>query len=452
MELAYRTADSNPLVGAICPEEVLAGTNLDIHAADEMLAFLEETFGGDRDPALAVYFQSGLLIWETFREILLWHFGSLDRIGSLLDFASGYGRVTRFIVRDLPPERVWVSDIYEQGVRFQEEELGVHGLVSTAAPEDFATAERFDCILVSSLFSHLPEETFHGWLARLRGLLNPGGLLVFSVHDWSLLHPPREVTPEGFLFAALSESGSLEKNQYGTCWVTEPFVRRAIERAAPGASAHRIPRGFCNFQDLYVVVDRPGADFSHLAVRALPEGYVDSCKLTPPDRLDLSGWVADRGTGQPVREVQVLIDGLVLQVCRLFHPRGDVAALLFKNDPGVEPQGWRFAIRLPRGTSRSTGALSIRVIDANGLESILYAATIDAALLASLQRDLVAMDAEIVRIRKEHGEALAQRRAEADYEISVLEARLAAMENSRFWKIRNGWFGIKRKLGLTREE
>jgi len=72
--------------------------------------------------------------------------------------------------------------------------------------------------------------------------------------------------------------------------------------------------------------------------------------------------------------------------------------------------------------------------------------------LSSLQRDLVAMDAEMARIRKEHGETLAMRRAEADYEISVLEARIAAMENSRFWKIRNGWFAVKRKLGLTREE
>ncbi|HEV7516402.1 MAG TPA: class I SAM-dependent methyltransferase [Thermoanaerobaculia bacterium] len=452
MDLAYRTEDSNPLVAAVCPAEVLAGTNLDIHAADEMLAFLEETFAGDRDSAIAVYFQSGRLIWETFREILTWHFRDLDRIGRLLDFASGYGRVTRFLVRDLPPERVWVADIYAEGVRFQEAQLGVHGLVSTPSPADFRAAERFDCILVSSLFSHLPEATFHGWLARLSGLLAPGGLLAFSVHDWSLLHPAREVTPDGFLFAAVSESGSLAKSQYGTCWVTESFVRRAIERAAPGASAHRIPRGFSNFQDLYVVIDRPGADFSGLAVRALPEGYVDSCKLTPPDRLDLSGWVADRATGRPVREVQVLVDGEVLQVCRLFHPRGDVAALLFQNDPRIAPQGWRFAVRLPRGTSRSTGALAIRVIDANGQESILYAAMIDTALLASLQRDLVALDAEIARLRKEHGEALAERRAEADYEISVLEARIAAMENSRFWKIRNGWFGIKRKLGLTREE
>ncbi|HTQ80135.1 MAG TPA: class I SAM-dependent methyltransferase, partial [Thermoanaerobaculia bacterium] len=168
MELAYRNEDANPLVVAVCPPRLLSqGLNLNIHAADEMLSFLEDTFGGDRDQALAVYFDSGRLIWETFREILAWRFGDLDRMGRLLDFASGYGRVTRFAVRDLAPERVWVADIYEQGVRFQEEQFGVHGLVSTASPTDFVTAERFDAILVSSLFSHLPEDTFHTWLARL---------------------------------------------------------------------------------------------------------------------------------------------------------------------------------------------------------------------------------------------------------------------------------------------
>jgi hypothetical protein len=151
-----------------------------------------------------------------------------------------------------------------------------------------------------------------------------------------------------------------------------------------------------------------------------------------------------------VREVRLSIDGAILQICRLFHPRGDVAAKLFANDERAPaPLGWRFAVKLPPGTSRSTGTLAVQVIDAQGRESTLYAATIDAALLASLQRDYAALGGELVRARREHGEALAQRRAEAAYEISVLQARIAAMENSRFWKIRNGWFRIKRRLGLT---
>jgi hypothetical protein len=35
--------------------------------------------------------------------------------------------------------------------------------------------------------------------------------------------------------------------------------------------------------------------------------------------------------------------------------------------------------------------------------------------------------------------------------IDRLETRIEAMQASRFWKLRNAWFGIKRSLGLTKE-
>ena len=91
--------------------------------------------------------------------------------------------MTRFLVREVPPERIWVADVYAGGVRFQEERFGVHGIVSTIRPEDFACAERFDAILVTSLFTHLPDERFVAWLRVLLGLLAPGGMLAFSAHS-----------------------------------------------------------------------------------------------------------------------------------------------------------------------------------------------------------------------------------------------------------------------------
>src|SRR4029079_10758159 len=249
---------------------------------------------GDRDRALAMYFHSGLLIWETFRALLGWRFGSSfpgRSPGRLLDFASGYGRVTRFVVQDVPPERGWVSDIYADGVAFQVEQDGVHALVSTADPDDFACPERFDAILVSSLFTHLPEDTFRRWLRRLWELRAPGGMLVFSIHAPDLLREDTVMPESGFLFQPISESGSLDKSQYGSCWVSEVFVRGALAEIAPGASAHRIPRGLVNYQDLWVVVEESGVDFSALTVRATPEGFVDHTSWVPPDGLEVSGWV-----------------------------------------------------------------------------------------------------------------------------------------------------------------
>ena len=149
---------STPLVSALLAAQGLAPEDVDlaVHPDDEMLGFLLDCAEGDRDQALAVYAGSGLSIAGAFRQLLAGHFGSVDRVGSLLDFASGYGRVTRFLLRHLRPERIWVSDVYAGGVRFQEERFGVHGFVSAPRPEELR-CDRRSTQAWSSLFTHLPR-------------------------------------------------------------------------------------------------------------------------------------------------------------------------------------------------------------------------------------------------------------------------------------------------------
>jgi hypothetical protein len=55
------------------------------------------------------------------------------------------------------------------------------------------------------------------------------------------------------------------------------------------------------------------------------------------------------------------------------------------------------------------------------------------------------------RMRTEHEAELARLRAAADERIAALETRIAAMRASRFWKMRDRWFAVKRRLGLTDE-
>src|SRR3954469_18586907 len=264
MTLAFQPDETSPLVAALLAD-LQMDVDLAIDSRDEMLGFLVDAFEGDRERALFAYFRSGASIADSLGQVLRWRFGGMDRIGRILDFASGYGRVTRFLVSEIPPERVWVSDVYADGVRFQEERFGVHGIVSTIRPEDFACAERFDAILVTSLFTHLPEARFVAWLRVLLGLLEPGGLLAFSAHSPAVL-PQGVAMPEtGIHFQETSESGSLAKSDYGSTWVTAEFVRSALDRAAgPGASLHRIERGLCSFQDLYLALPEGGVDFTGL--------------------------------------------------------------------------------------------------------------------------------------------------------------------------------------------
>ncbi|HTG36266.1 MAG TPA: class I SAM-dependent methyltransferase [Thermoanaerobaculia bacterium] len=461
MPLAFRPDETSPLVLPLLSDLGIAPGTLDlaIDARDEMLGFLGDVFDGDRDRALFGYFRSGASIADSLGQALRWRFG--DRFGSpsgntvkLLDFASGYGRVTRFLVREVPPERVWVADVYADGVRFQEERFGVHGIVSTIRPEDFACAERFDAILVTSLFTHLPDERFVAWLRVLLGLLAPGGMLAFSAHSPQVL-PPGTVMPEsGIFFAETSESDSLAKSDYGSTWVTEAFVRSALDRAMasagmrPGASLHRLERGLCNFQDLYLALPEPGVDFSALDFHSEPHLVIEQARLADGGRrLELQGWAAMRSG--VAREVEVMLDGERIAAAPVAEPRPDVAAYLaaYGGDDRYLHSGWNVSCPLPAGASRTATVLRLRVVDGRGKVQPLWAGSIEALLLAGSR-----MEAEKFRNELWQTQALlAEERTRSTPELVALRNRLHAMEASRFWKLRNAWFRVKRGLGLTRE-
>ena len=447
MTLAFRPDEASPLVlSALSGPRSAGAPDLAIDARDEMLGFLVDAFEGDRERALFQYFRSGRSIADGMFQILRWRFGDPGRVEKLLDFASGYGRVTRFLVGEIPPERTWVADVYEGGVRFQEERFGVHGIVSRIRPEDFACAERFDAILVTSLFTHLPEERFVAWLRVLWNLLTPGGVLVFSTHSPDLLPPDAGIPESGILFEERSESGSLATSDYGSTWVTPGFVRRALDRVAgpSAASLHRVDRGLNNFQDLYVAV--PGADegFSGLAFRGDPLLYIENCRLEENGRrLYLDGWAVLRDGS--AETVEVLVDGEPGAAATITGPREDVAAAL--GQERFVRSGWDCSFALPPGASRSSSVLALRVVDDQGVGHLIHASSVDAALLAAAQRKIGLLGAELVQAHARTADV----QARAAAAIEGLKTRIAAMEASRFWKMRNAWFRFKRLLGLTTE-
>ncbi|HEY7216039.1 MAG TPA: class I SAM-dependent methyltransferase [Thermoanaerobaculia bacterium] len=436
MTFAYQTAENNPLVAVFVPASGrFSRLCFDVHAEDEMFLHYWNLLGGDRDRALAVYFDSGRRIWETMATVLRWRFGELRPDLQLLDFASGYGRVTRFAAVDLPPERIWVADVYEGGVRFQNRAFGVHGLVSHADPDRFKCGETFDTVAVSSLFTHLPEASFRAWIRRLFGLLRPGGVLAFSVHDEVLLPPGRELPPSGILFERVSESGSLPTEQYGTSWVNEAFVRRVLAEAAPGASLHRVPRGLLSFQDLYVAVPEADCDFTGLPLRAAPDGFVEHCSLVA-GRLRLAGWVVDRARGAAPRELRISIGG-TCAVLHDFEVRDQVGALF----PYEKVTGYGWRAEVPLSPEDLEGLLTIEAVDAAGGTSTLYAESIPDALLRSARLDLHATRVQL----EQRGAELAAEMARGE----DLRRHIAAMEASRFWKLRNLWWEVKRRVGLA---
>ena len=114
MTLAFQSRERHPVVDELLRELDRGAPPLEraIDAEDEMLLFARALHESDEDAALAAYFRDGISVASAIRQLAGWRRGGLGGLDAMLDFASGYGRVTRFLVREIAPERLWVSDIY----------------------------------------------------------------------------------------------------------------------------------------------------------------------------------------------------------------------------------------------------------------------------------------------------------------------------------------------------
>ncbi|UNU24273.1 methyltransferase [Microcoleus vaginatus] len=489
----------NPVIKAFIQDQAKFPENfkLNICEDDEMYLFSLKNVKDDRDRALVRYYSIGRRILDTVKQVVEWHFGSFEKVPSFLDFACGYGRFTRFLIQEMSPEQIWVSDIYANAIKFQTEYLGVNGIVSTGNPENYLIDRKFDCILANSFFSHMPEKTFTSWLHNLYDLLTPNGILMFSVHDECLRAANTEMPANGILFSPQSESQSLDKEEYGTTYVSEKFVRECVEKISGGkAFVHRIKKGICRFQDLYVVTNELVRDFSELKFHHHPEGYIDVAAFTNKENLYLEGWVADVNFEGRVNELQVLVNGEVVEKCEPFYNRPDVAGY-FDND-GALQSGWR--CYLPKNTVGLQEVLIVKAINNYGLEWILETCTVKSlvnqrqsqSLLGSTQTKLKLLETQLesARIESEQKQSklmitetkleetqtelvLAQTQLEQTQnhllsvqmqlektenqlinlkeEVEQAKCRVLAMESSKFWKIRSAWFQVRRSLGLAGE-
>jgi SAM-dependent methyltransferase len=348
----------------------IANLNTGIHDDDEMLLYTN-TLEQNPQKALQTYFSQGVGMLTIVRQILEWKFGQPENISAFLDFACGYGRFTRFLVSLLAPERIWVSDIYEEGVVFQREQFGVNGIVSVENPDDYPCDLRFDCIYVASLFSHLPEPRFTQWLRKLFSLLTPDGILVFSACDESVLPAGVPMPAQGIFFYPQSESTSLDKEQYGATWTTQAFMRKVIIDVSGRADNYcRLSRGLLGHQDLYILPSREGVDFSTLQISG-PMGVVEKCIASQVGELIVAGWAADLVPDAFISDVQIWIDERLAQRCIPYFSRPDVAKHF--NRPSADISGWKCFCRWDGNVDT---LLVVNVSNSLGVDQVIGSGTV----------------------------------------------------------------------------
>jgi SAM-dependent methyltransferase len=282
-----------------------------VHPADEMYTYGLHSLRGSAEAAALLYFSKGHQIAWTAGEVARWRFGSEEAVRSALDFAAGFGRSTRFLSRRFPPGRLWTAEIDSEAVRFLRDVLGVQALESGRDASRFDPGRSFDLILAASFFSHLPASRFAEWLARLYGLLEPGGVLLFSVHGPALLREAGTDWSEGIVFRPESETRRLDPAEYGTSYVTEAFVRRVVREAcSPDAVVSFNAMGLCAYQDLYVILRPPVPLLPPTALSPFPRGELDRFEIGE-DLVHVAGW-AECGEEVPPR-VRLLVGSSVVR-------------------------------------------------------------------------------------------------------------------------------------------
>jgi SAM-dependent methyltransferase len=195
-----------------------------IGSDDFMFWFFFDHLQRNKLNAIETYFRTGadsaLTLNSEVRAYL-----SRDPV-SLLEFASGYGRVTRHLPKMFPSTQITACDVHPAAMAFIRNELRIDAEGSSHDPETFRMDRKFEVVFALSFFSHMPADSWEKWLGRLASLVLPNGLLIFSTHGLAsakaMGDPP--VDGSGFWFTPSSEQKDLSGSEYGNTITTFDFV------------------------------------------------------------------------------------------------------------------------------------------------------------------------------------------------------------------------------------
>jgi SAM-dependent methyltransferase len=188
---------------------------------------------------------------------------SLNQFRELLDFGCGCGRLVLALQgRRFADLAVTACDVDERAIRWCQQSIEkIKCVVNNALPPSPFENESFDLVWCGSVFTHLDENRQDLWLAELRRILKPNGILLASVHGPHLWEPRLpswtigKLRTNGLVFAKTGADAGIHPSWYQVAWHTEKYIREHWASIFE-IRAYR-PRGFNDHQDI-VVAQRRG--------------------------------------------------------------------------------------------------------------------------------------------------------------------------------------------------
>ena len=154
----------------------------------------------------------------------------------VLDFGCGWGRLTRFLARDVPQSRLCGCDPVESILAVCRES-GVPATLarSELVPERLPFDEPFDLAFAFSVFTHLSEAAHERCLAALHAGLRPGAILVVTIRPPDYMPVGGRLDVPRYVFAPHAADPSHPQYAggemtYGETVITLPYVRERWSR------------------------------------------------------------------------------------------------------------------------------------------------------------------------------------------------------------------------------
>ena len=232
------------------------GVTPEVHPKDYIFWFVATHPEMSAENATAYYFEDGARSAAKLGDRLISLFGDRPEPIKLLEFASGYGCVSRHLKKN-PRLNLTSCDIHPEAIDFLTNTIGVDALQSAHAPEQFSTPEKYDAIFALSFFSHMPKASFGRWLKALYGALKSPGYLLFTTHGIKSLAGLQitldDVDSDGFWFQARSEQHDLDAAEYGLSLTLPNFVIPEIHRAVAAPIVDYRQAEWWHHQDLWII-------------------------------------------------------------------------------------------------------------------------------------------------------------------------------------------------------
>jgi SAM-dependent methyltransferase len=118
----------------------------------------------------------------------------------VVDFGCGWGRLTRFLARDVPAGHLYGCDPVEHILTVcRDNRVPATLALSDFVPQRLPFDEHFDLVYAFSVFTHLSEPAHLACLGALHDSLRPGGILVVTVRpvDYVRLSPALQPLARG---------------------------------------------------------------------------------------------------------------------------------------------------------------------------------------------------------------------------------------------------------------